>query len=91
VKTHFIISLIVVGLALFLTLTEGTSRDFLSFMLSFGTNCCLLGGLCIIIGLIIMAIKKNHELAKAFLISAGITFLIGTGACGVGLASLRSH
>jgi len=88
-KKHFTISLIVVGLAAFFAVFSSNHEGVRSFIFSFGSDCCFLGLLCMIIGLIVVTTRENNELGKAFLMSAGITFLVGTGLCSTMLITMH--
>jgi hypothetical protein len=90
-KKHFTISLIVVALAAILALIMGSGRNITDFMITYGTVCCILGAVCLLIGFFFTGRHRNRDTAEAFFMSAGITFLIGTGVCGVTLARTLSH
>lgn len=83
-KTHFKISLVVVALATILAVITATQSDASSIVVTFGTVCCLAGLFSLIIGGI-FALARQKEMAQAFFISAGMTFLLGTGVCSTAL------
>jgi hypothetical protein len=58
------------------------------FVLIFGAVCCLCGLLSLLLAGI-CGISGNKEVAKALLLSAGITFLTGTGVCSTMLLDLK--
>lgn len=50
------------------------------FIFAFGTSCCL-GGVISLLLAAVYNVAGKKEWAKGFLMSAGITFLVGTGVC----------
>jgi hypothetical protein len=84
-KKHFIISSIVVGIALFLSLLSvfsGSHYGFDDAAMAFGVSCCAGGLICLFIAAV-LGIAGNKDWGKSMLIGGGITFLIGTGTCSV--------
>ncbi|MBN9379648.1 MAG: hypothetical protein J0H74_02710 [Chitinophagaceae bacterium] len=79
-KTHFKISLVVVALATLLAIITAAQTGAGAIVITFGATCCLAGLFSLVISAI-FALSKQKEVARAFLISAGITFLLGTGVC----------
>ncbi len=63
--------------AIFGALSSGTE----GFVIAFGIVCCAGGLICLAIGVLVAIAGRDRELARALLLSAGITFLIGTGVC----------
>ena len=72
---------------------SGGGRD--GFVFSFGLICCIGGVICLLIAPMVGLIRNpqnkegDKELAKAFLMAAGITFLVGTGVCSTLLIGLK--
>ena len=85
-KTHFKISLVVVALATVLAVITAIQSTAAAIVIVFGSTCCIAGLLCLIISAF-FALGKQKEMSTAFLMSAGITFLLGTGVCSAALFS----
>lgn len=83
-KTHYKISLVVVALATVLAIIAATQSDAGAIVITFGTVCCLAGVISMILGGI-FAFARRKDLSQAFFISAGMTFLLGTGVCSTAL------
>ena len=79
-KTHFKISLAVVALATLMAIIAAVEGGAESVVIAFGITCCLAGILSLFISAI-FGVARKKETARAFLLSAGITFLLGTGVC----------
>jgi len=67
-------------MALIISLVEVSNQRFPNAALDFGIACCIGGVICLFFASI-FGVVGRFELAKSMLISAGITFLIGTGVC----------
>jgi len=80
-KLHFKISLIVVAIAVVFAIIAAIGGDAGAIALTFGITCCVAGLACFVIGLLVAINPKHREVGRAMLLSAGLTFLIGTGAC----------
>jgi len=81
VKPHFKISLIVVALATLLAIIAAVQQPSPTvIVITFGSTCCIAGLFSLVIAGI-LGLSRQYERAKAFLMSAGITFLLGTGVC----------
>jgi hypothetical protein len=85
-KMHFKISLIVVALAILLAIIAAVQSGAEVIVIVFGSTCCLAGLFSLVISAF-FALSKQREIARAFLVSAGITFLLGTGVCSTLLLS----
>ena len=79
-KMHFKISLIVVALATVLSIIAAFQSSAEVIVITFGSTCCIAGLFSLVIAAF-FGLGKQNETAKAFLMSAGITFLLGTGVC----------
>ena len=79
-KTHFKISLVVVALATLMAVIAAINGGGESIVMAFGITCCLAGLGSLLISAV-FAISRRKEMSTAFLMSAGITFLLGTGVC----------
>ena len=64
-------------LSIIITISGGGSGV---FMLALG-SCCCLGGVLSLLLAAVYNISGKKEWGRAFLLSAGITFLVGTGVC----------
>ena len=86
-KKHFIISLFVMAVAAAISIFNSFAYGISGITFVFGTVSCIGGLVCLVLAAIIGLFrdlkngKGDKELAKAFLMAAGITFLIGTGVC----------
>ena len=83
-KQHFVISLIVIGLATILAICASIGNGVLGFVIAFGLTCIIGGGICLFLALI-AAVTKGSDLARSLMISAGILLLVGTGVCSTAL------
>ena len=89
-KQHFVISLIVIGLATILATLASIGIGLVGFVIAFGLTCIVGGGICLFLALI-MALTKGRKLAQTMLISAGILLLVGTGVCSTVLGMDLQH
>jgi hypothetical protein len=80
-KKHLKISLIIMAIAFIFAIFVALKSGIGGFVIAFGSICCIAGLFCLVIGLILLINKDSRDEGQALLISAGITFLIGTGVC----------
>jgi len=85
-KLHFKISLVVVALASILSIISAFQSSSDVTVIVFGCTCCLAGLFSLVIAAF-FGLSRQNEVARAFLLSAGITFLLGTGVCSTLLLS----
>ncbi|HVW58450.1 MAG TPA: hypothetical protein VHC48_00390 [Puia sp.] len=85
-KTHFKISLVVVALATILAVITAIQSTADAIVIVFGSTCCIAGLFSLVISAF-FALSKQKEMSTAFLMSAGITFLLGTCVCSTALFS----
>ena len=89
-KKHFIISLIIMGLATILAVLGSIHDGPLGFVIAFGLTCIIGGGVCLLLALF-TALARDRELTRALLISTGILLLVGTGVCSTALGMNLQH
>ena len=86
-KQSFKIALISIVLALAVTILSTINEDREVFFFALGIIHLVFGIVSLVIA-VILALAKNEVWSKAFLVSAGILVLIGTGICGPMLLSV---
>jgi len=80
-KKHFKISLIIMAVAFIIAIFAAVKAGYEGFIIAFGSICCIGGLGCLVAGLFLLIDKDSRDDGQAVLLSAGITFLIGTGVC----------
>lgn len=80
-KQYFKISLVIMVISAILAIFASVVwRAPEALILVFGSGCCLGGCISLLLALV-HSLDKNKELARAYFLAAGITFLVGTGTC----------
>jgi len=80
-KEQYGTALILIALTLLLSFIWSSGSRGAAYTLNFGLTCCSLGLLWVLIGTLLLITKRIRNIGFGFLISAGLTFLIGTGVC----------
>jgi hypothetical protein len=80
-KKQFSIALLLIVLTLIIAFITSARSSGSDYTLNFGLVCCSLGLLWVLAGVVLAPWERTRNTGYGFLISAGITFLIGTGVC----------